>query len=78
MQTRCLRCFIELWNLINAQNTTELESGLIWSTIIEPLQGDAIPNKPHSYHSVEFGYLSQKEIIQILKDIFGAKKTWRG
>jgi hypothetical protein len=60
-------------DLINAQNTTELESALIWSTITESLQGDAIPNKPQSYRSVEFGYLSQKEIIQILKDIFGAK-----
>ena len=34
-------------------------------------------NKPQSYQSVEFGYLSQKDIIQILKDIFGAKKSKR-
>ena len=64
-------------DLINAQNTELLESGLIWSTITETLQGDTIPNKPQSYQSVEFGYLSQKEIIQILKDIFGAKKSKR-
>ena len=64
-------------DLISAQNTTELESGLIWNTITESLQGDATPNKPQSYQSVEFGYLSQKDIIQILKDIFGAKKSKR-
>ena len=41
------------------------------------MQGNATPNKPQSYQSVEFGYLSQKDIIQILKDIFGAKKSKR-
>ena len=63
--------------LISAQNTTEPESGLIWNTITESLQGDTIHNKPQSYQSVEFGYLSQKDITQILKDIFGAKKSKR-
>jgi hypothetical protein len=64
--------------LISAQNnTTKLESGLIWNTITESLQGNAIQNKPQSYESVEFGILSQKDIIQILKDIFGAKKSKR-
>jgi hypothetical protein len=64
--------------LINAQNnTTKLESGLIWNTITESLQGNAIQNKPQSYESVEFGILSQKDIIQILKDIFGANKSKR-
>ena len=29
-------------DLISAQNTTELESGLIWNTITESLQGDTI------------------------------------
>jgi hypothetical protein len=64
--------------LISAQNnTTKLESELIWNTITESLQGNAIQNKPQSYESVEFGILSQKDIIQILKDIFGAKKSKR-
>jgi hypothetical protein len=63
--------------LISAQNTTKLESGIIWNTITESLQGNAIHNKPQTYESVEFGHLSQKDIIQILKDIFGAKKSKR-
>jgi hypothetical protein len=63
--------------LIQAQNTRELESSLIWNTIKETLQGNGIPNKPQSYQSVEFGMLSQKDIVQILKDVFYAQKVNR-
>jgi hypothetical protein len=58
--------------LIEAQNTYELESGIIWNTIKGILQGSDTPHKPQSYDSVEFGVLSQKEIIQTLKEVFGA------
>lgn len=61
-------------DLIEAQKATEIESSLIWSTIKESLQGDRIPSRPQSFQSIEFGTLSQKEIVKILKDAFGAKK----
>ena len=32
---------------------------------------------PQSYQSVEFGEISQKGIVQILKDVFGATKSKR-
>lgn len=59
--------------LVRAQNTTELDSSLIWNTIIELLPGDPIQNKKLSYDSTEFGTLSQKRIVEILIQIFGAK-----
>lgn len=58
--------------LVEAQNTYELESNLIWNTIREILQAKEIPHKPQSYDTVEFGIISQKEIIQALKEVFGA------
>jgi hypothetical protein len=57
--------------LVVAQNTYELESSLIWDTVKE-LPGNAITGKPLSYESVDFGVLSQKEIIQTLKEVFWA------
>jgi hypothetical protein len=59
-------------DLIKAQNTYELPSNLIWNTIKETLQGNDISYKPQSYDTVEFGMISQKEIIQALKEVFGA------
>jgi hypothetical protein len=47
--------------LIDAQNTLELQSSLIWNTIKETLEGSDIRNKPMSYMSAEFGELSLKE-----------------
>jgi hypothetical protein len=60
--------------LIEAQKTLDLESSLIWSTIKDLLQGSDIHDKPQSYDSVEYGIISQKEITQVLKDVFGANK----
>jgi hypothetical protein len=61
-------------DLIQAQNnTTKLESGLIWNTITESLQGNAIQNKPQSYESVEFGITDSKRHFWCKK----VKKTWR-
>jgi hypothetical protein len=60
--------------LIKQENSTELASGLIWDTIsTKALEGDLI--KPQTFQSVEFGQLSQKEITQTLKDLFGATKS---
>jgi hypothetical protein len=63
--------------LINAQNTYELESNLIWNTIKSTLQGKDIPSKPQSYDTVEFGTISQKGITETLVQVFGAKPTKR-
>jgi hypothetical protein len=51
--------------------TYELESNLIWNTIKDTLQGKEIPYRPQSYDSVEFGVISQKEITQTLREVFG-------
>jgi hypothetical protein len=63
--------------LIHFENNAELESNKIWDRIKANLQGDEIPNKPQSFQSVEFGEVSQKGIVQILKDVFGATKSKR-
>ncbi len=41
------------------------------------LQGQSITNKPLSYDSAEFGLISQKQIIEVYKDVFGATKSKR-
>jgi hypothetical protein len=64
-------------DLIHSENKAELESNQIWDRIKVSLQGDEIPNRPQSYQSVEFGEISQKGIVQILKDVFGATKSKR-
>ncbi len=63
--------------LIKQEDTPEIASSLIWDTITKEkaLEGDLI--KPQTFQSVEFGQLSQKEITQILKDVFGATKSKR-
>jgi hypothetical protein len=63
--------------LIHIENNAELESNQIWDRIKANLQGDEIPNKRQSFQSVEFGEISQKSIVQILKDVFGATKSKR-
>lgn len=62
-------------DLIKTQDTLELHSRLIWNKVIELLPGQEIPNKKLSYESSEFGIITQKEIIQILKDVFGASPS---
>jgi hypothetical protein len=66
-------------DLIRNTNSLELSSNDIWQTIIDPniLPGRSILNKPLSYDSVEFGIISQKQIIQILIDVFGGTKPRR-
>ena len=62
-------------DLIKAQDTTELESSLIWNYITEILPGEEIPHKQLSYESSEFGTISQKGIIEIFMQVFGAKRS---
>ncbi len=61
--------------LIEGKNSWELESHLIWSTFKASLSGSEIFNKPQSYDSVDYGIISQKEIVQTLKDVFCATKS---
>ena len=62
-------------DLIKAQDTTELESSLIWNYIMEVLPGEEIPHKKLSYESSEFGTISQKGIIEIFMQVFGAQRS---
>ena len=72
--TNSLHAFLyrTIKELVEAENTFELESSLIWRTVKEILPGNENISKPQSYESVDFGVLSQKEITQTLKEVFGA------
>ena len=48
-------------------------NSLIWGLIKSNLQGQDIPGKPLSCDTSEFGIISQKEIFETLRDVFGAK-----
>jgi hypothetical protein len=60
-------------DLIRNQDSTRLESHVIWGYIRSNLQGAEVLGKPLSYDTSEFGIISQKEITQTLEHIFGAK-----
>jgi hypothetical protein len=66
-------------DLIRKGNSYELSSSSIWQTITDPemLAGEPVVNKKLSYNSVEFGEISQKQVSQILIDVFGATKPKR-
>jgi len=63
--------------LIENQDSTELPSTDIWQSIANPdlLPGDYMPGKKLSYDSVEFGVISQKEVVEILVQVFGGKQS---
>jgi hypothetical protein len=56
-----------------SQNTTEFESSYIWQRIKDGLQGSEVKGKQMSYDTEDFGILSQKKVIGILKDVLGAE-----
>jgi len=60
--------------LIEKNNSYELASSEIWLQVILDLEGQPIQNKPLSIDTADFGTLSQKYVIQILKEVFGATK----
>lgn len=60
-------------DMIKSRKTSLLESGFIWDYIISNLQGADVPGKALSYDTSEFGIVTQKEIIQTLEHVFGAK-----
>ena len=64
-----------IMDIVKTRDTAELESSLIWNTITESLPGNYIQHKPLSYDSSEFGIISQKRIVEILIQVFGAKQS---
>jgi hypothetical protein len=56
-----------------SHNTMEFESSVIWQTIRDDLRGVEVRGKPMSFDTDDFGILSQKKIMSILKDVFGAE-----
>lgn len=61
--------------MIKDTNSSQLESGKIWDNVKEELEGEDI--KAQTIQTPEFGSISKKMIIQILKDIFKAKPPKR-
>jgi hypothetical protein len=52
--------------LIEEQNTYELESGIIWNTVKETLQGSDIPHRPQSYMIAQtLGYYLKKKLFKL-------------
>ncbi len=64
--------YAHITKLIQKKSTNEINSTDVWQSIKNELPGQEINGKPLSYESSEFGTLSQKAIIQKLKEIFGA------
>jgi hypothetical protein len=59
---------------LTKNNGLELESSRIWNTVKSTLSGFDVPYRPLTYESDAFSTLSQKRVVEILKDIFGAKE----
>jgi hypothetical protein len=60
--------------LIKLQNSYELAINSIWQAIKDVLHGEEIPRQPLSYDTPEFGKISQKGVIEVLIQVFGAKR----
>jgi hypothetical protein len=74
-KTNTLHAFLYkiVTELLEEQNTFEIGSSPVCDTIQIRL-GSPIHNKPQSLESVEFGTISQKDITQILIEVFGATR----
>jgi len=69
-----------LYKILNdmvKEDDQEITSGTIWETVKASLDGSEILNKPMSYESTEYGTLSQKTIIQMIKDNFKSTSPTR-
>jgi hypothetical protein len=64
-----------VYGLISELRSYSLTSSQIWQEVKDALKGEAIPNKPLSYDTEQFGIVSQRQITAILIEQFGAKKT---
>ncbi|HEU4824444.1 MAG TPA: hypothetical protein VFS97_13550 [Nitrososphaeraceae archaeon] len=61
-------------DMIKEQSHTVLSSTKIWDRIVSDLEATVISGRNLSADTTEFGVISQKEIIQTLEHVFGAKK----
>jgi len=55
------------------ENKNEVSSGRIWTRLMADLEGEQYSKQ--SYNSVSFGSISQKDVIRIYKEVFGAKAS---
>lgn len=65
-------------DIIRVQKATTIPSRLIWNYIISNLEGTEIPGRNLSCDTSEFGVISQKEVTETLKHVFGAKTKKTG
>ena len=63
----------QIKDIIKDQKKLMVPNSLIWGLIKSNLQGQDIPGKPLSCDTQEFGIISQKEIFETLRDVFGTK-----
>ena len=63
----------QIKDIIQDQKKLMIPNSLIWGLIKANLQGQDIPGKPLSCDTSEFGIISQKEIFETLRDVFGTK-----
>ncbi len=61
--------------MIKEENSAELESAKIWNNVTDDSNGEVI--KKQTIQTPEFGQISQKDIIHMLKDVFKAKPPKR-
>ena len=65
-------------DIIRDQKNSTLPSSLIWNLIVSNLEGTEIPGRNLSCDTSEFGVISQKEVTETLKHVFGAKTKKTG
>ena len=72
-------------DLIHKYDNLQLDSAVIWKELTEgtegyegALAGRAIPNKPMTYESEQFGPISLKSVIETMQQVFGAKPSSDG
>lgn len=64
-------------DLAKDNNSYQVSNEDIWKVICE-LPGNMIPNRPQSYQTDEFGFVSKTNISKICEDKFGARKLHDG
>jgi hypothetical protein len=68
--------FSVISDLVKEDNTI-VSNEVLWNSILS-LPGDSVPNKPHSYHTEDFGIISRTRVTNTCKDKFGAVKVHDG
>jgi len=52
-----------------------LTNEVIWMAITNTVEGSPIPSKPQSFETTDFGVISQKQISELFRDKFQARRT---